>query len=276
MINPTISFELFPPKTEKTNQSLMDSLPSFAKMSPSFMSVTYGAGGSSRGGTYETVTKIQDTTNIPVAAHLTYIGDTRDILKSYVDRLWQAGIKRLVALRGDLPADLSWPLDKDEDYFQFTSDFVQALKQWHDFDISVAAYPEKHPDALSMADDIRALKLKCEAGANRAITQFFFDNEAYWRFVDQAAKAGIDTPIVPGILPIQDYAKMVSFAQKCGTIVPAWLHERFDGASEQDAQKIGQDIFVEQVMALKESGVPHFHFYTLNKVDLVKRIADIV
>ena len=152
------------------------------------MTVTYGAGGSTKDGTLATVTRLQNETGIPMAAHVTFINTEIPQLKDFADELWNSGIKRLVALRGDLPDDLSWPLDLEGNYFQYTSEFVAALKSWHDFDISVGAYPEKHPDAPSLAADVKALRLKCVAGADRAITQFFFDNSVYYNFLDECEK----------------------------------------------------------------------------------------
>lgn len=239
------------------------------ELNPLFFSVTYGAGGSTQTGTLETCQSLIKKVDADIAAHLTFINTDVSHLKEYVDTLWATGIKRLVALRGDLSEDLSWPLDPDGDYFQYTSDFVEALLKWHDFDISVGAYPEKHPDAPSMKSDLIALKKKCDAGAHRAITQFFFGNDTYYSFCERVRAMQIETPMVPGILPIHDYEKMVGFAKRCEAKIPLWLQERFENKSDEDCQKVAQDILNEQVADFVEQGVPHIHFYTLNKDAMV-------
>ncbi len=267
---PTISFEFFPPKSDDGRQALVDTARVLNGFNPRFMTVTYGAGGSTRENTLATVMAVREgIVNCPVATHMTYINTPRKDIYTAADFLWKSGIRHIVALRGDMPADLSWPLDPDKEYFQFTSHFVVALKARHDFEISVGAYPEKHPDAADMKTDIEALRKKCLAGANRAITQFFFTNDNYYRFLDETAKAGITTPIVPGILPIGNYAKMLSFAKTCHAQVPDWLQVKFAGKDETDHPKFALDILMTQVDDLRKNGISHFHFYTLNKADLV-------
>lgn len=267
----TISFEFFPPKTESATQSFFETAALLKAYDPAFMTVTYGAGGATKDGTFETVTRLQAETGIPAAAHLTFINTDIAHLKDYTDMLWDAGIKRLIALRGDMPEDLQWPLDPDGNYFQFTSDFVEALKSWHDFDISVGAYPEVHPDAPTLAADLKALQLKCEAGADRAITQFFFENETFFRFRDEVEKLGIQTPLVPGLLPVHDLARLQSFAARCQASVPQSLIEAFDGVEpESDAAfALAEDLLAAQVEGLVSGGVEHIHFYTLNKANLL-------
>ena len=264
---PAISFEFFPPKSDKAADALWNAAGELAKLEPKYMTVTYGAGGSTKSGTVDTLSKMM-CHNIPLAAHLTFINSRKEELKAYTDQLWDMNVRHIVALRGDMPADadVNWPLDSDENYFQYTSDFVEGLKSWNDFEISVGCYPEKHPDAPSLEADIQALKLKCDAGANRAITQFFFDNEDYIRFVEQCQKAGIDTPICPGLLPIHDFKNMCNFAKRCQANVPSWLHEKFDGVeSAAETEKIAADLLITQVQGLAELGATHIHFYTLNK-----------
>ncbi|MCB9988114.1 MAG: methylenetetrahydrofolate reductase [Rhodospirillales bacterium] len=265
----TFSFEFFPPKSDAAREAFWGEFETLAALKPTFMTMTYGAGGTTREWTQEMVIAMQDKTGIPVASHLTFIGTPKEELMAMTDMLWGNGIRHIVALRGDLPDDLSWPLDTDADYFQYTSDFVEALKVQHDFEISVGAYPEKHPDAPSLDADIKALKLKCDAGADRAITQFFFNDAAFFDFVTQCRNSGIITPIVPGLLPIGDFDRMCSFADRCGAHVPQWLTERFAGLNEQDAAKTAQDILDKQVRAMIDGGVEHIHFYTLNKANMI-------
>lgn len=271
MTQPTISFEFFPPKNDKMAEQLWGAVPALAALGPKYMTVTYGAGGSTSTGTVETLQKMMaENPGIPLASHFTFINATKDELKAYTDGLWEMGVRHIVALRGDMPddVDVQWPLDNDDRYFQYTSDFVEGLKGWHDFEISVGCYPEKHPDAPSLDADIQALRLKCDAGSDRAITQFFFDNDLFYTFRDQCAAAGIDTPIVPGLLPIYDFKSMCGFAKKCQANVPDWLHGKFEGASDEDALKIATDLLVEQSRDLAANGVEHIHYYTMNKAPI--------
>lgn len=262
---PTISFEFFPPKTDKAEEALWEAVPELARLDPSYMTVTYGAGGSTRDGTIKTLRRARDAYGIPLASHLTFINSTKQEMYELVDSLWEEGIRHIIALRGDMPSDLHWPLDPDAEYFQYTSDFVEGLAARHPFEISVGCYPEKHPDAENMEADLNALKLKCDAGATRAITQFFFDNDLFYDFHEKCAKAGITTPIVPGLLPIHDFASMCKFAKRCQASVPDWLHGRFEDVSAEDAYKIAVDLLVGQSEDLVSGGVDHIHYYTLNK-----------
>lgn len=267
MPSPSISFEFFPPKTDKAAETLWEAVPQLAAFDPLYMTVTYGAGGSTREGTVDTITRMARETGLPMAAHLTFINTPKAQLREFTSALWAAGIRHIIALRGDMPDDLQWPLDTDQDYFQFTSDFVEGLKRWNDFEISVGCYPEKHPDAPSMDADIRALKMKCDAGANRAITQFFFDNDIFYRFRDLCADAGITTPIVPGLLPIYDFKSMTGFAKRCQASVPDWLLEKFEGLEDkpEEALKIACDLLIAQSQDLAAHGAEHIHYYTMNK-----------
>lgn len=270
MTAPSISFEYFPPKTEAAEKQLWEAAPKLAALDPLFMTVTYGAGGSTKDGTIAALKRMIERFDIPMASHLTFLTTTRADLDAYIDTLWETGVRHIVALRGDLPDGKSFEDFRGENYYDVTSNFVMDILKRHPFEISVAAYPEKHPDAPSLQADIEALRLKCEAGAERAITQFFFDNEDYFRFMEQCASAGITTPICPGLLPIHDFKSMVRFAGKCEANVPDWLHEKFDGLEDkpEEARKIATDLLVAQTRELAEAGVPHIHFYTLNKFDI--------
>lgn len=274
MNKPTISFEYFPPKNEKLVQTLWESVPKLAAFDPSFMTVTYGAGGSTRDNTIDVAMQMHEKTGIPIATHLTYINTPRKELYALADHLWEKGIKHIIALRGDMPKDLNWPLDPDADYFQYTSHFVAALKARQDFEISVGCYPEKHPDAPSLDKDIEALMKKIDAGADRAITQFFFDNNLYYDFLEACAKMDIKAPICPGLLPIHDFSSMLRFASTCQTTVPDWLVEKFDAVkdNEQDAKKLATELLIRQSEDLIKNGVNHLHFYTLNKCAITDEV----
>ena len=269
---PSVSFEFFPPKTNKGDEALLNVAEELAGLSPKYMTVTYGAGGSTRDKTLRVANEVQARTGVPTATHLTYINTVRKDLYTLADDLWAEGIRHIVALRGDLPKDLSWPLDEDADYFQYTSHFVAALKARQDFEISVGCYPEKHPDAPSLDKDIEALMKKIDAGADRAITQFFFENEVFYEFVEQCRAVGIKAPICPGVLPIHDFGNMLRFAKTCNTTVPQWLHEKFDGLEDkpEDARKVATELLIKQVEDLVANGVDHLHFYTLNKAGITR------
>ncbi len=270
MSKPTFSFEFFPPKTEKGSENLLKIVAELIELDPKFMTVTYGAGGTTKDGTIDTIMKKMEITDIPIGSHLTFINTPKSELFKYVDGLWERGIKHIVALRGDMPDDLQWPLDDDADYFQYTSDFVEGLLERHPFEISVGAYPEKHPDSKTLKADIYALGMKCEAGATRALTQFFFDNKVYYDFVEKCEKAGITTQIAPGLLPIHDFKSMCGFAKKCGANVPAWLYDKFEKLEDkpEDARKLAIELLVAQSEDLAKNGVKHIHYYTLNKADI--------
>jgi methylenetetrahydrofolate reductase (NADPH) len=271
MSHPTFSFEYFPPKSEKAEEAFWAAAPKLAGLGPKFMTITYGAGGSTRDKTIAIAEKLhKQFADIPIAAHLTYLNSTKEYLYGITDALWTIGIRHIVALRGDLPEGLSWPLDFDENYFQHTSEFVEALVKRHGYEISVGAYPEKHPDAKDLSADIEALKKKCDAGATQAITQFFFENEKYYDFVEACQKAGITTPIYPGILPVHDFTGMIRFAARCQAQVPDWVKEKFAGLEDkpEEAKKIATEMLVEQTLDLVAGGVPHVHFYTLNKYEI--------
>ncbi len=266
---PSFSFEFFPPKSEETALELDETAQVLAALKPSYLTVTYGAGGSTRTGTFETVQRLGRLTNLPMVSHLTFCGTPKAELDAYIDKLWDGGVRHLVALRGDLPAGKSMADFTSPEYYHYTSDFVAALKSRHPFEISVGAYPEKHPDAPSLALDIEALRKKCAAGASQAITQFFFDPGIYYRFLDETARAGITTPVYPGLLPISDFEKVRKFATTCHASIPHALQEKFLAlGNADDARKLATDTLIDQIEDLKRHGVRHIHFYALNRADL--------
>ncbi|CAO3374253.1 methylenetetrahydrofolate reductase [NAD(P)H] [Azospirillum argentinense] len=274
---PSVSFEFFPPKTEKMEQSLWQAIQRLAPLSPSFVSVTYGAGGSTRERTHNTVTRIQKETGIPAAAHFTCVGATREEIDAIARTYWDAGIRHLVALRGDPPeteGGVGGRYVPHPGGYAYAADLVAGMRKVADFEISVAAYPESHPEAPSAQFDLDNLKRKVDAGATRAITQFFFDNDAYFRFLDRCAAAGITVPIVPGILPITNFARAVEFAGKCGAAMPKRFAETFEGldADPETRQLVAATMAAEQCQALQAQGIRDFHFYTLNRSDLTVAI----
>ncbi|AIB11433.1 5,10-methylenetetrahydrofolate reductase [Azospirillum argentinense] len=274
---PSVSFEFFPPKTEKMEQSLWQAIQRLAPLGPSFVSVTYGAGGSTRERTHNTVTRIQKETGIPAAAHFTCVGATREEIDAIARTYWDAGIRHLVALRGDPPeteGGVGGRYVPHPGGYAYAADLVAGMRKVADFEISVAAYPESHPEAPSAQFDLDNLKRKVDAGATRAITQFFFDNDAYFRFLDRCAAAGITVPIVPGILPITNFARAVEFAGKCGAAMPKRFAETFEGldADPETRQLVAATMAAEQCQALQAQGIKDFHFYTLNRSDLTVAI----
>ena len=264
---PRLSFEFFPPKSEAGLTALLAAAGELRVLNPDFVTVTFGAGGSTRSGTCETAQALKDRLGLTVGTHLSYFATPKTELMAYADHLWDSGIHHLVVLRGDVPAGVDPASYDSDEYFQMTSDFVEALRARRDFDISIAAYPEKHPDAVSMAEDIRALKLKCAAGATRALTQFFFDIATFSDFLTKIRAAGIPTPIVPGVLPISDFAKITGFAAKCGARIPDDVTHLF--ATSTDPVATGVDFLATQIDDLINLNVPQLHFYTLNRADLI-------
>ena len=265
--NPTVSFEFFPPKTPRMERTLWRNIGQLEMLKPAFFSVTYGALGSDRDHSLETVFNMQREGRVPVAAHLTAAGHTRESLLELAKRFHESGVQRIVALRGD--ADLT------EDGIHDVADMVTALKSVADFDISVAAYPEVHPKAPSLAADLEQLKRKLDAGSQRALTQYFFDADVFLRFRDAAATVGIQQPIVPGILPVHDFEKVQSFSERCGASVPAWLHQAFAGtqAGSAEQKRIGIELAVKLCDRLLREGVDQIHFYTLNIPSLTFEVA---
>lgn len=264
-----VSFEFFPPADAAMEATLWRSIERLAPLAPRFVSVTYGADGSTRERTHQVVTRIQRETLLTGAPHLTCIGAPREEVLEIARGYWQQGIRHLVALRGDPPQGAQAYVPHPAG-FACAAELVAGLRSVAPFDISVAAYPEVHPEARSAAADLDNLKRKIEAGARRAITQFFYDTEVYLRFRDRCAAAGIDATIVPGILPITRFAQVLRFAARCRASLPAWLHERFAGLDEdaETRRLIAASVAIEQVEALSRHGVQEFHFYTLNRAEL--------
>jgi methylenetetrahydrofolate reductase (NADPH) len=264
-----VSFEFFPPADAAMEATLWNSVERLAPLAPRFVSVTYGADGSTRERTHRVVTRIQDETALTGAPHLTCVGASRGEILDIARGYWDQGVRHLVALRGDPPQGAAH-YQPHAQGFAYAADLVAALARLAPFDISVAAYPEVHPQALSAQADLENLKRKIDAGATRAITQFFYDTGAFLRFRDRCAAAGIRAPIVPGILPITRFAQVCRFAERCGAAIPAWLAQRFEGL-EDDAEirrMIAASVAIEQVQALTRHGVGEFHFYTLNRAEL--------
>ncbi len=266
---PAVSFEFFPPSTEKMEATMWQSIDRLSALEPSFVSVTYGADGSTRERTHNAVERIIRETNLTAAPHLTCVGASRGEIDDIAREYWDMGIRHLVALRGDAPKDAGHYKPHPHGY-AYASDLVEGLKNVGDFEISVAAYPEVHPEAPSAEFDLDNLKRKLDAGATRAITQFFFDTEVFLNFRDRCAAAGIDAPIVPGILPITRFPQLESFAAACGASVPDWLREWFDGLEDdaQTRQLIAASVAINQVRRLQAEGISEFHFYTLNRSEL--------
>ena len=264
-----VSFEFFPPKTDAMAETLWNSIQTLAPLNPRFVSVTYGAGGSTRERTHATVERILKETSLTPAAHLTCVGATRDQVDEVARGYWDAGVRHIVALRGD-PPEPGVPFAPHPDGYANAADLVAGLKNVADFDISVAAYPEIHPDSADRSSDLDNLKRKVDAGADRAITQFFFSADCFFRFRDEAAAAGLDVEIVPGILPVSNVATTRRFAHSCGAAIPAWLDQMFEGLDDLPAarQLIAATIAAELCGQLYAGGVRHFHFYTLNRAEL--------
>ncbi len=264
-----VSFEFFPPKTEKMETALWEAIKTLEPLSPRFVSVTYGAGGSTRERTHATVSRIQRETPLAAAAHLTCVEATRAEIDEVADGYWEAGVRHIVALRGDSPA-ADGRFTAHPDGYANAAALVDGLKRRHPFEISVAAYPEMHPESRDLAADLDNLKRKMDAGANRAITQFFFSPEAYFRFRDRAMAAGILAEIVPGILPVSNVAQTRKFAAMCGAQIPDWMDRLFDGLDDHPAarQLVAATVAAELCRRLYAGGVRHFHFYTLNRAEL--------
>jgi methylenetetrahydrofolate reductase (NADPH) len=273
---PLLSFEFFPPKTEALEHQLWTCIRRLEPLAPRFVSVTYGAGGSTRERTHATVARIVRETGLVPAAHLTCVGASRDEVDEVARQYWEAGIRHIVALRGDPPPGEAYTPHPGG--YPFATDLVGGLRRVADFEVSVAAYPETHPAALSPDADLDNLKRKLDAGATRAITNFFFDTEVYLRFLDRCLAAGITAPVVPGIMAVTNFAGLMRMSAMCGASVPAWLGHLFEGM-EDDAEirrMVAAVVAAEQVRLLQANGVDEFHFYTLNRPDLTFAIAHIL
>lgn len=266
---PRVSFEFFPPANDAMAERLWNSVQRLAPLNPDFVSVTYGADGSTRERTHRLVERIVRETGLTCAPHLTCIGAPKEQVLDIARDYYRMGIRQIVALRGDPPAGTNH-YRPHPGGFAYASDLVKGLKTVADFDISVAAYPEVHPEAISPLADLENLKRKIDAGASRAVTQFFFDNERFLRFRDLCVTAGIHVPIVPGILPITRFPQLLKFARRCGASVPDWLQRRFEGLDDDaDTRRmIAASVAIDQVQDLRRHGVEDFHFYTLNRSEL--------
>ena len=271
----SVSFEFFPAASAATEAMLWASVRRLAPLRPRFVSVTYGADGSTRERTHAVVERLRTETDLAVVPHLAWIGTTRHQLLAIAHRYWSVGIRHLVALRGDRPSGAA-EHSRCSGEFSDTTDLIRSLRSIAPFEISVAAYPEVHPDAVSPAADLEYLKRKIDAGANRAITQFCFDTDAFLRFRDACASAGIAVSIVPGILPVTRFPQVVKFAQRCGATIPTWLFDRFRGLDENTESRriVATDLAIDQVETLRRHGVDEFHFYTLNRAELTYAICD--
>jgi methylenetetrahydrofolate reductase (NADPH) len=271
-----VSFEFFPPKTEAMEQTLWESIKRLAPLGPSFVSVTYGAGGSTRERTHATVGRILKETPIKPAAHLTCVAASRDEVDKVVRDYWDIGVRHIVALRGD-PQDGNEWVPHPQGY-KTSTELVAGIRRIGDFEISVSAYPERHPESKSVDADIDVLKAKIDAGATRAITQFFFENDIYLRYLDKVRAHGINIPILPGIVPVQNFKQTANFAKKTGASIPQWLADRFEGLDDDEKTRrlIAATVTAEQVLDLVDHGIRDFHFYTMNRADLVYAICHLL
>ncbi len=271
-----VSFEFFPPKTEKAEENLWDCIMQLTPLMPKFVSVTYGAGGSTRQQTRTTVERIAKETHFEAAAHLTCVNASKSEIHEIADEYWDMGIHHLVALRGDMPDNQPYMPHKEG--YAYASDLVEGLMQRHDFEISVAAHPEGHPEATSLKQDVDNLKRKQDAGAKRAITQFFFDNQDFLRFRDLAIKNGVTLDIIPGILPVTNFQRLQQLASICQTKIPAWTFDLFEGLDEREETRrmIANIVAAAQVIELWKNGVEHFHFYTLNRPALTQSLCHLL
>lgn len=285
VLNPTasqgrfnISYEFFPPKTPEMETQLWETVNRLAALSPHFVSVTYGAGGSTRERTHHLVARIARETMMKPAAHLTCVSATQDEIREILTAYWDVGVRHIVALRGDPPTGVGEKFRPAENGYVSSTELVRGIRRIHNFEVSVSTYPEGHPESRSIEQDLDALEAKIDAGATRAITQFFFDNDVYFRFLDRARARGVKIPIVPGIMPIRNFRQVAGFAQKAGASVPRWVAERFDGLDDdpQTRALVAAATAVEQVMGLARAGVEEFHFYTNNRADMVFAICHLL
>ena len=273
-----VSFEFFPPKTEEMEKTLWEAIGRLAPLAPNFVSVTYGAGGSTRERTHSTVRRILAETSLTPAAHLTCVAATKPEVDDVIRAYHAAGVRHIVALRGDPTGGIGERYAPHPGGYRNAADLVAGIKRLTDIEVSVSAYPEKHPDSATVDADIDMLKAKVDAGATRAMTQFFFENDLYFRYLDRVRARGISIPIVPGILPVLNFKQTKNFAARCGASVPAWLAERFDGLDDDVATRklIAAAVAAEQVLDLVDRGVTDFHFYTMNRADLVYAICHLL
>jgi len=276
---PNISFEFFPPKTEEMERGLWDTINRLAPLAPNFVSVTYGAGGSTRERTHSTIARILKETNLTPAAHLTCVNASRGVIDDVVAQYHDVGVRHIVALRGDPTTGIGTSYVAHPHGYQTSAELVESIKKrYPDIEVSVSAYPEKHPESADFDADIDVLKAKVDAGAARAITQVFFDNDLYFRYLDRVRARGIDIPVVPGIMPMHNFKQARNFVTRAGTTVPSWLAEKFDGLDDDaDTRKlVAATVAAGQVQKLAKHGVDTFHFYTMNRADLVFAISHLL
>ena len=273
-----VSFEFFPPKTQEMEQTLWESITRLAPLQPNFVSVTYGAGGSTRERTHSTVKRILAETSLVPAAHLTCVAASCEDIDSVIRDYCAAGVRHIVALRGDPIGGIGEKYAPHPGGYRNAAHLVAGIRRLADVEVSVSAYPEKHPDSPTVAADLDMLAAKIDAGATRAITQFFFENDLYFAYLDRVRARGINVPIVPGILPVQNFNQTKNFAARCGASVPDWLAKRFDGLDGDAATRklIAAAVAAEQVLDLVDRGVTDFHFYTMNRADLVYAICHLL
>jgi methylenetetrahydrofolate reductase (NADPH) len=273
-----VSFEVFPPKNDAMATALSETIDRLSSLQPRFISVTCGAGGSTTSLTASTVAQIKSDSGLPVAAHLTCATSAQAEIDATITAYEAAGVRHIVALRGDSQAGIGQPFQAHPQGYQSTPELVAAIKRISNAEVSVSAYPERHPDSPSLQTDLDMLAAKVDAGADRALTQFFFDNDLYYRYLEQVRGRGINVPIVPGILPLQNFQQARSFAQRCGASIPAWLANRFDGLDDDldTRQKVAVAVAVEQVLDLVDHGVTDFHFFTMNRAELVYPICHLL
>lgn len=277
--SPDISFEFFPPKTEEMERSLWETIRRLAPLAPKFVSVTYGAGGSTRERTHATIARILAETSLTPAAHLTCVGAARSEIDEIVGRYHDVGVRHIVALRGDPPGGIGTAYGAHPDGYKTSPELVASIrKRYPDIEVSVSAYPEKHPESSSFDADIDMLAAKVDAGATRAITQVFFDNDLYFRYLDRVRARGISIPIVPGIMPMHNFKQARIFVTRAGTTVPNWLAEKFEGLDlDAETRKlVAATVVAGQVQKLSKHGVDTFHFYTMNRADLVFAISHLL
>ncbi len=278
MIAPTVSFEFFPPKSDEAEASLWKSVRKLEALSPKFVSVTYGAGGTTRDRSLGTLSRLCAETKISPAAHLTCVGASKAEIKDVVQAFQKAGVRHILALRGDSPEGVGAKFIPHPEGYSNAAELVRGIHELGDFEVSVSAYPEKHPESVSMEEDLAFLADKADHGASSAITQFFFHNAFFLRLRDRIAARGIKVQLIPGILPITNFARAQDFAKKCGAFVPPEMIKRFEGldADPEARQLVAAMVAAEQVAALQREGVEHFHFYTLNRADLTYAICRMI
>ncbi|MEZ5764466.1 MAG: methylenetetrahydrofolate reductase [NAD(P)H] [Xanthobacteraceae bacterium] len=276
---PNISFEFFPPKTEEMERTLWDTIKRLAPLEPSFVSVTYGAGGSTRERTHATIARILKETSLTPAAHLTCVNASRGEVDDVVAQYHEVGVRHIVALRGDPTAGIGTPYVAHPDGYRTSAELVGSIKKrYPDIDVIVSAYPEKHPESADFDADIDTLQAKVDAGASRAITQVFFDNDLFHRYVERVRSRGITIPIVPGIMPMHNFKQARNFVTRAGTTVPDWLAEKFDGLDDdaETRKLVAAAVAAGQVQKLNKHGVDDFHFYTMNRADLVFAVSHLL